>query len=47
MTAGGDDGKVKTAKALITNGVIGLVLILSALAISTFVFTTLEAAVNT
>lgn len=45
MTAGGDSGKVDKAKALITNAVIGLVLILAALAISTFVFDTLTQAV--
>ncbi len=46
MTAGGDSGKVDKAKALITNGVIGLILILAALSISTFVFDTLQGAVT-
>jgi hypothetical protein len=41
MTAGGEEDQVKKAKALITNAVIGLVLLLSALAISTFVFSEL------
>ncbi|MBP6942464.1 MAG: hypothetical protein KBB55_00260 [Candidatus Buchananbacteria bacterium] len=38
MTAGGDDGKVSEAKKLIVNGIIGLIIILSAYAIATFVF---------
>lgn len=37
MTAGGDEGKVKTAKAMITQAVIGLIIIVAAFAISTFV----------
>lgn len=38
MTAGGDPEKVKKAKDLIINATIGLLLILSALAISNFIF---------
>ncbi len=38
MTAGGDDDKVGEAKKLIINGIIGLIIILSAYAIATFVF---------
>jgi len=38
MTSGGDDGKVATAKKIIINAVIGLVVILSAFAIVKFVF---------
>lgn len=38
MTAGGDDGKVGEARKLIVNGIIGLIIILSAYAIATFVF---------
>ncbi|MFH1712133.1 MAG: MMCAP2_0565 family pilin-like conjugal transfer protein [Patescibacteria group bacterium] len=37
MTAGGDDEKVAKAKKLIINGVIGLIIILSAYAITTFI----------
>jgi len=44
MTAGGDEGKVDKAKKLLINGVVGLVLVLAALAISNFVFTSLETA---
>ncbi len=44
MTAGGDEGKVETAKALIKNSVIGLILILLAYAITTFVISSLTKA---
>ena len=37
MTAGGDTEKVKTAKTMLTNAIIGLALILAAYAISDFV----------
>lgn len=37
MTAGGDKGKIDEAKSLMTNAVIGLVIILSAWALSNFV----------
>lgn len=47
MTAGGNSDNVDKAKQLIINAVIGLVLILAALAISTFVFNTLTTAVTT
>jgi len=42
MTAGGDDDKVGDAKKLIINGIIGLIIILSAYAIATFVFNEVE-----
>lgn len=41
MSAGGDDKKVETAKTRIKNAVIGLVIIVSAYAISNFVITQL------
>lgn len=37
MTAGGDEGKVKTATAMIRNAIIGLLIIIAAFAISNFV----------
>jgi len=37
MTAGGDEDKVKKAKSMITNAIIGLVIIVAAFAISSFV----------
>lgn len=37
MTAGGDDKKVGTAKNIMINAVVGLIVLLSAYAISTFV----------
>ncbi|MBU1164515.1 hypothetical protein KKA15_03065 [Patescibacteria group bacterium] len=37
LTAGGDESKVESAKKIITGGVVGLVIILSALAITNFV----------
>ncbi|EKE07250.1 MAG: hypothetical protein ACD_18C00141G0007 [uncultured bacterium] len=44
MTAGGDEAKVSTAKKILTNGIIGLVIILSAFAITKFVLNKLAAA---
>lgn len=44
MTAGGADEKVREAKTIITNSVIGLVIILSAYAITSFVISRLVAA---
>jgi Zn-dependent protease with chaperone function len=41
MTASGDDDKVKKAKALIVQGVIGLVIILCAYAIANFIVTSI------
>lgn len=38
MTAGGEEGKIETAKKLLYDGVIGLAIILSAYAITYFVF---------
>lgn len=38
MTAGGDDGKVDEAKTILRNAVIGLLIIMSAYAIVTFIF---------
>lgn len=37
MTAGGDEGKVKTATTMIRNAIIGLLIIVAAFAISNFV----------
>jgi type IV secretion system pilin len=37
MTAGGDEGKVKTATTMIRNAIIGLLIIIAAFAISNFV----------
>lgn len=37
MTAGGDEGKVKTARQIIANAIIGLIIIVAAFAISNFV----------
>lgn len=44
MTAGGNEDKVGEAKKLIINGVIGLVIILAAFAIATFVLNSLISA---
>jgi hypothetical protein len=44
MTAGGNDDKVKEAKKLMIAGVIGLVIILSAYAIASFVLTQISSA---
>jgi len=41
MTAGGDDGKIKTARGIIVSGVIGLAIILTAYAIAAFVLSAL------
>lgn len=41
MTAGGDDDKVATAKTMIKNAIIGLIIIVVAFAISNFVITQL------
>lgn len=46
MTAGGDDKAVGKAKTIMQNAVIGLVIILSAYAISSFIFEQLTAATN-
>ena len=37
MTAGGDEGQVKKAKAWIANSVVGLIIVVAAFAISSFV----------
>jgi len=44
MTAGGNEDKVGEAKKLITAGIIGLVIILAAFAIATFVLNSLLSA---
>jgi len=44
MTAGGEEDKIEKAKKLIYNGVVGLVIILSAYTISYFVFGSLLSA---
>ncbi|HSR89361.1 MAG TPA: hypothetical protein VLK22_03135 [Candidatus Udaeobacter sp.] len=44
MTAGGEEDKISTAKSLLTNGVIGLAIILSAYALTTYVITVLISA---
>jgi hypothetical protein len=44
MTAGGNEDKVKKAKQLIFSGIIGLVIILSAFAIASFVITQISGA---
>lgn len=44
MTAGGEEGKVDEAKKLIMSGIIGLVIILSAFGIATFVISSLTTA---
>lgn len=41
MMAGGDTGEVAKAKSVLTNGVIGLVIVLSAYAISSYVMSAL------
>jgi hypothetical protein len=46
MTAGGNDDKVKEAKRLIVQGIIGLVITLSAFAIASFVITSITGAVG-
>lgn len=47
MTALGDEGKVETAKKLIVAGIIGIVIILSAYAIATFVINNINNATTT
>ena len=47
MTAGGDPGKIVTAKKWMLNGVIGLLIILSSLAITQFIVGALEKATGT
>jgi hypothetical protein len=46
MTAGGDDDQVKKAKSFMTNAVIGLIIMLSAYAITEFVVDKLLDATN-
>ncbi len=46
MTAGGNEDKVKKAKQLIFSGIIGLVIILSAFAIASFVIEQISGATN-
>jgi len=46
MTAGGNQDEVDKAKKLITNGIIGLAIILAAFAISKFVIESLVSAVR-
>lgn len=41
MTAAGDEAKVKKAKSIISNAVIGLIILVAAFAISNFVLTSL------
>ncbi|MFZ2804679.1 MAG: hypothetical protein WA001_05695 [Patescibacteria group bacterium] len=41
MTAGGDESKVKKARALITNAIIGLVIVVAAYSIASFILTSL------
>ena len=47
MTAGGNDDKVKKAKQLIFSGIIGLVIVISAYAIATFVIDSIIDATST
>lgn len=46
MTAAGDEGKVKKAREMITQAVIGLIVIVAAYAISSFVLTSLVNVTN-
>lgn len=46
MTAMGEEDKVKTAKKLITSGIIGLVIVLTAYAIATFVINSIISATS-
>ena len=46
MTAGGNDDKEKEAKKLIFSGIIGLVIVLSAYAIASFVITSISEATS-
>lgn len=43
LTAAGEEGNVKKAKGLIKNSVLGIIIIVSAYAIATYVFTALTA----
>ncbi|OGF30524.1 hypothetical protein A2223_01615 [Candidatus Falkowbacteria bacterium RIFOXYA2_FULL_35_8] len=47
MTAGGEPGKADKAKSWIINGIIGLIIMLSAYGITSFVITRLTAATGT
>lgn len=47
MTAGGSEDKVSEAKKIITSGVIGMIIILTALAITNFVLNSLLTATGT
>ncbi|MFW0838141.1 MAG: hypothetical protein ACKKL5_04025 [Candidatus Komeilibacteria bacterium] len=44
MTAGGNEDKVKKGRQLIINGIIGLIIILAAFSIATFVLNSLKSA---
>jgi hypothetical protein len=44
MTAGGDPGKVDKAKKMITEGIVGIVIIIAAYSISSFVIDALKGA---
>lgn len=44
MTAGGNDDQIKQAKSLMTNGAVGLVIIITSFAISSFVMSALSTA---
>lgn len=44
MTSGGDEGKIETAKSIIKNGVIGLIIIIISFALTRFILTRLEQA---
>jgi len=46
MMAGGDEEKITSAKKLLTNSVIGLIIIFAAFAIATFVFYQLQYAIT-
>ena len=46
MTAGGEEEKITTAKNQLTNGVIGLIIILAAYSVATFVFYQLQYALT-
>jgi uncharacterized protein with PQ loop repeat len=46
MTAGGNEDKVKEAKTMIKNAIIGLVIVIAAFAISTFVLSSIIDSVN-
>ncbi|MEO5927712.1 MAG: MMCAP2_0565 family pilin-like conjugal transfer protein [Patescibacteria group bacterium] len=47
MTAGGDEGQVKKARTMISQAVVGLIIIVAAFAISTFVLGSLVNATTT